>query len=162
MKATFFKFLPVLLLLLSVGGWGVMISMATSDPSFGVEPAYYQKAARFDEELARRRASLELGWRVDMLEFTRSLEGGLALDVRLADREGTALGGATVSVEALSNLRGGVLHTAVGRARDDGRVALRLPAGPSGLWELRFTAVRGNDTFSQVVRADLASIGGGT
>ena len=118
MKATFFKFLPVLLLLLSVGGWGVMISMATSDPSFGVEPAYYQKAARFDEELARRRASLELGWRVDMLEFTRSLEGDLALDVRLADREGTALGGATVSVEALSNLRGGVLHTAVGRARD--------------------------------------------
>lgn len=160
MKAKFFMLLPVLLLGLSFAGWAVMISMATSDPSFAIEAEYYKKAARFDDELARREASRALGWKVEVLDFHRQKGGRLSLRVRLVDRQGSPLARATVAVEAIANLRASELHTAFALTDDRGQATLDLTPGPTGLWELRLSATRATGEFSAVVRADLRVEGG--
>jgi nitrogen fixation protein FixH len=156
MKAKFFMLLPVLLLGLSFAGWGVMVSLAVSDPSFSVEPKYYQKAASFDDELRRRAASRALGWQVEVTEFRRSADGTLSLRARLTDRNHTPLAGVGLSVEAMANLRSQDVRSASSSSDEAGWVSVQLAAGAPGLWELRFVAERGTDEFSQVVRKDLA------
>jgi nitrogen fixation protein FixH len=160
MKAKFFMLLPVLLLGLSFAGWAVMISMATSDPSFAVEADYYQKAARFDEELGRREASRALGWKVEVLDFRPRQSGASALRVRLVDRQGSPLAGASVAVQGISNRRAAEVHAASALTDELGQATLDLSPGPTGLWELRFTATRATVQFSEVVRTDLRADGG--
>jgi nitrogen fixation protein FixH len=162
MKAKFFMLLPVLLLGLSLAGWAVMISMATSDPTFAVEADYYQKAARFDEELGRREASRALGWKFEVLEFRVQKDGAPELRVRLLDRQGSPLDSVSVAVEGISNRRAGEVHTASGLTDELGQATLELSPGPTGLWELRFTATRDASQFSEVVRTDLRAEGGAT
>lgn len=160
MKAKFFMFLPMILLGLSFAGWGVMISKATSDPSFAVEARYYQKASLFEEELARRSASRKLGWHIEVLEFRRTGAGALALTARLTDRQGTPLSSVRLSVEALANLRSAAVQHRDTQTDADGRAEWQLDAGAPGLWELRFVARSADDTFVQSVRVDLAERGG--
>ena len=57
-------FAPVALLLASVGGLATMASIASDDPSFSLEPSYYEKAVHWDEQQAKRAASKRLGWRL--------------------------------------------------------------------------------------------------
>jgi nitrogen fixation protein FixH len=160
MKAKFFMLLPVLLLGLSFSGWAVMISMATTDPSFAVEAEYYRKAAHFDEELGRREASRALGWKLEVLDFRPGASGSLLLHVRLSDRQGSPLRGAEIAVQGTANLRASEVHGASALTDDLGQATLELTAGPNGLWQLRFAATRGTDRFSEVVRTDLSGRGG--
>jgi len=163
MKEKFFMLLPVLLLGASLGGWAFMISAATADPSFAVEPSYYRKASLFDEELARRAASRKLGWRVDVVAFERPSGGPMRLRVALSDREGMPVAGAVLAVEAVPNLRASEVRTGAPVTTDQaGHAEWTFAAGPSGLWELRLQATRREDVFSQVVRQDVAKSGGST
>jgi len=162
MKAKFFMLLPVLLLGSSLIGWGIMISMATADPSFSVEPKYYQKAARFEEELARRAASQKLGWHIQVIEFRRESDGTLSLEAQLTDKDDLPLAGVGLAVLAMANLRSNDVHSAATSSDAAGRVSLRLSPGASGLWEMRFSAERGVDRFFQVVRQDLVLHRGAT
>jgi hypothetical protein len=145
---------------MSLAGWSVMISMATSDPSFSVEAKYYQKAARFEEELALRDASRKLGWYIEVIEFRREADGSVLLEARLTDRDSLPLAQVGLAVEAMANLRGGDVRSVSASTDDAGRVSLRLAAGAPGLWELRFHAERGVDRFSQVIRRDLTVLSG--
>lgn len=157
MAAKFFMLLPVLLLGLSFAGWSVMVSLATSDPSFSVEPRYYQKAARFEEELTRRDASRQLGWHIEVTEFRRQADGTLSLRARLTDKDDRPLAGVGVAVEAMANLRSSDVRSTSTSTDETGRVSLHLATGAPGLWELRFRAVRDSEEFSQVIRKDLAA-----
>jgi len=159
MKAKFFMLLPVLLLGASLAGWGVMIHLATSDPSFAVEPAYYQKAARYDEELHRRRASAALGWNIEVVSFRQAGEGSVLLEVRALQKDGAPLADAELRLEAMPNVHADRVQKALATANHAGRAVLELAPAASGLWELRFTVLRGGQSFSQVVRADLRPVG---
>lgn len=156
MKAKFYMLLPVVLLGLSLAGWAVMISAATGDPSFSVEPSYYKKAAQFEEELARRAHTRELGWHATVLEFRRTDSGEIALEVTLSERAGAPLSGVELQVEALANLRAADPKNGAAVTDERGRASWLLPVGAPGLWELRLNGRRGTEVFSEVLRAELA------
>ena len=122
----------------------VMVSFATSDDSYAVEPDYYRKALAWDEKRAQDRRNTELGWRLDFVVEPAEPGSNPVLRVELTDADGAPLTGATVEVEAFANTRRDHILDATLTATPEGYEAT-LPMRRNGLWELRFQATRGSD-----------------
>ena len=128
--------------------------IAGSDPSVQVEPDYYRKAVEWDARVAQERRNAALGW---TLEPTVAAEHGVSrLAVRLTDRAGAPLAGATVTVSAFPVARSADVVTARLVADGDGYAA-RVPVARTGIWELRFDVVRGAERFTSTRRVELAA-----
>ncbi len=151
----FWMLLPVGLLGLSLGGWALMISIAVDDPGFAVEEDYYQKGARWDEHRAQLRQNSELGWNY-ALDVKPTGDREVHLIFRLTDGLGEPVLGAAGQLEAF----------AVGRSAHVERISLRETERPGvyeakivvaqgGLWELRLTAEKDGQRFTQTMRSDL-------
>ena len=70
----------------------IILAVVANDGATQVIPAYYDKAAHYDDEMARSRASRALGWRAEV-----AMIGG-ALDVTVSDAAGQAIDGAEVRI----------------------------------------------------------------
>lgn len=130
--------------------------LASSDPSFSVEPSYYQKAVNWDDELAQRRHNAALGW-VATAELVDSGDGATAVRVRLTDSAGAPLGGADVQLEAFAISRASqVVSLQLPAASDTsgGVYAAPLPSGVPGRWELRLDVGLGDERFTSVSRVE--------
>src|SRR5512138_3082971 len=89
-----------LALVLSAGGNVVFMVLANRDASFAVEPDYYQKALDWDRTMAQEATNRALGWTA-RVEGTFPAPVGRRLTLRLLDRDGHAVDGAAVTLEAL-------------------------------------------------------------
>jgi nitrogen fixation protein FixH len=69
-----------------------ILAVTANNGGTQVIPAYYDKAAHYDDELDRARASRALGWHADAV-----MSGG-ALEVVVVDAAGAAIDGALVRV----------------------------------------------------------------
>jgi len=153
-RGKLWAFVPVALLVATVTGWGLMISLALDDPGFGVEPDYYDKAVNFDAGRALEQESRRLGWSLS-LELGSPRQGKTDVAIRLADRTGAPLRGATVTAIAFANARSSQIHELVLSPRGQGRYTASLPSSRTGLWEFRFRVDRGSNRYLEVVRADV-------
>jgi nitrogen fixation protein FixH len=129
-----------------------VITIATRNPSFSVEPDHYQKALGWDRLAARKQASALLGWRAEVTSDAR-LDGNKTrrLECRIVDHDGKPVIGATVSILAFPHARG---EERVGmdlRETEAGVYDVRAPMARAGLWELRLSALRGPDLFTTTV-----------
>ena len=151
---------PAGLVALLVGSAAANIAfmlVATGDPSFAVERNYYQKALSWDETMAQAQRNVALGWTVAAgLSPAEGGRGQMRLSANVTDRDGTALDGATLSVEAFHNARAGQVREAVLAPVGDGYTSL-LEGGRPGLWELRFRVTRGKAVFTQVLTRELTA-----
>lgn len=139
----------------ALNGW--VLRLANADPSFAVEPDYYRRALRWDDELAQRERNAALGWTLEPNVGGTSAVGA-ELRVRLADSSGAALRGASVLVSAFpvarsSHVIAAALHEGT---RDAGGYSARVAIDRPGEWELRFEATRGADVFTAVRRVRVA------
>ena len=127
------------ILLLTVSANVAVYALANDDPSFAVEPDYYRRALRWDDEMAQARANAALGWRLAPALGPMG-ETGAALVARLADSAGAALEGATVKVRGAHTGRASDVLSATLAASPDapGAYAAVLPVRRAGQWELRF------------------------
>lgn len=151
---------PVALLGASLVGGLTMANIAVDDPGFALEPEYYARATRFDEEQSRRTQSARLGWSVRVAEFGAGAEpDGVVL--ALSERDGRPLTAARVSVVAFANARAARRFTVELTERAPGLYGARLPAPRAGLWELRVTARRASDELSTTLRSEWPTLGGG-
>lgn len=141
---------PVALLGTMFAGWGVMIRLALDDPSFAVEPDYYEKAVHFDEHQAQARESRELGWQLDVVPRADA-EGGL-VQVALRDRNQKPIEAAVVKATVFHNARSSQWRELVFRSDGNGRYSERLVPWRPGSWELRFDVQKGSQRFLQVIR----------
>lgn len=130
-----------------------VLYIANRDPSFAIEKDYYQKALRWDDEVAQQARNTALGWRLSST-LTPLAADGATLTVQLTDSAGARVEGATVTVAALHNARAGTVLDATLAPAAGGAYAVRLPMHRSGEWELRFQAVRGDQRFTAVQRLD--------
>lgn len=151
---------PLLIVaLLFVGGIGpnlILLAFATGDPSFSVEPDYYEKSLRWDERLAQDRRNADLGWTLRIATRPAPLsEGGVELSARLADRSGAPLEGATVTLEAFHNARAGEVLALALRDAGGGSYGGRLLARRPGLWEFRFVVRRDGEVFTRTLVEDV-------
>lgn len=153
------KYWPVIVIALLVGGAGANIGLmlvATRDPSFAVEPDYYQKALRWDETMAQEARNAALGWSIAVGFDGASSPGRVTLAARVSDRAGRALEGARVEVEAFHSARASRVLAATLSPGSAGRYSATLPLDRPGLWELRLRVARGDAVFTRTLVQDLA------
>lgn len=141
------------LLVLQVGLGIFFFMKATSDPSFAVEEDYYQKAVNWEGKQAQDRTNAELGWTLTPIvgPIDESLTTRL-LTAELRDRDDIPLTGATVRVETFHNIRAGEILRAGLVETIPGLYETHLQMQRPGLWEIRFSVVRGTDTFTHTAR----------
>ncbi len=153
--AVFWMLLPVLLLVTSVSGWLVMVSIAVDDPGFAVEPDYYKKAANFDDVIEQRAENKRLGYlvAVDSLASSGPSEARLVLSIK--DRLGAELTDVRVMVEALPVARAFDVQKVELERGADGAFSAVLSRPRLGLWEVRVTIERGAERFTEVLRPEL-------
>jgi len=130
--------------------------LAASDPSFSVEPSYYQKAVHWDDELAQRRHNADLGWQATT-QLVASNDGLSRLRVRLTDSAGVPLDGAQVRLQAFAINRASQVTSLALSASDDpsgGVYSAVMPDGGSGRWELKLDVIRESERFTSVSRVE--------
>ena len=151
-KARRWPVVIVSILCLHAAGMVGVILVATRDPSFAVEPNHYQKALAWDAFAARAHASQALGWKASARsEGTADANGTRELDLRIVDRDGQAVTGATTAVLAFPHARGEQRSRIDLRESSPGNYRARAPMGREGIWELRLSARRGSDFFATTI-----------
>lgn len=144
----------VALLAATAGGQGVMLYAATHDPTFAIEPDYYQKAVDFDSTMQMERGNLALGW-IATARGAASHDS-IVVHVTLADRAGAPVAGARVAGVAIHNLDGGTHLPATFVELGGGAYEARIATPRRGLWELRLDATRAGERFTPTLRMDVA------
>jgi nitrogen fixation protein FixH len=150
------------LLTFHAGSMIAMVIVATSDPSFAVEPNYYEQALNWNSAAEQSAQNQRLGWSAAVAtgDLT-SPAGGDApareLRVTLTDQEGRPLDGAVVHVECFHHARSGDRTSAQLAAAGGGLYAASLPLTRPGLWEVRITVERGPERFTQRTQVDIAA-----
>jgi len=125
----------------------VMVSFATSNDSYAVEPDYYRKALNWDDKRAQDHRNNELGWQLTFA--VKPVDPGIdpTLRVDLVDEHDTPIYEARVEVEAFSNIRRDVVHHATVAPSNEG-YEVSMPMHGNGRWEFRFVVTRGDDVFT--------------
>jgi nitrogen fixation protein FixH len=133
-----------------------MMYVATSDPTFAVEPDYYEKALAWDATAAQHRTNERLGWRADV----RAEGAGTAADLvlTLTTSDGTPLDGGVVSAELFSNVRAGERTSIALEPRGGGVYRARAPFDRAGMWECRLTVKRGPETFTSASQISVPGV----
>lgn len=137
-------------------GANIWLFMAAGDPrDTAIEPDYYRKAVAWDSTMAQARRDVQLGWRAE-IAFGALVSGSAPLTVKLADSTGAPVESAAVHVEAINNVDALKHWPADLRESAPGRYEAAMPLPRAGLWEVRITARRGAELFTDSKRADLA------
>jgi len=131
----------------------VILAVVANDGATQVIPAYYDKAAHYDEEIDRARVSRALGWHAGVV-----MSGG-ALEVILSDAAGHAIDGAKVRVTGYHRAHAadpfdvGLAPIGGGRYRGD------VPDRPGwpGLYDLTVLAERAGSRYLQHVAVEARS-----
>ena len=155
MTANKMKLLVGTLLCLPLMSTGVLATLAHSDPSFSVEPDWYNKAVDWDASKARRQASAALGWSVS--QVGAELQDPVLL-LRVADAAGQPLVGADVRVEAFHVARASERQNLVLNERAPGQYAAPARLDRPGQWELRVRVAAQGQEFEQVLRPDVGGV----
>lgn len=136
---------------------GVLVYKAHSDPSFAVEPDYYQKALAWDQTMAQQRQNRRLGWELGCdLQSGDGAEAGVTLRATLRDRAGAPLSGATVRLTALHLARASRRLQTTLSPGAAGEYRGVLPLGRDGRWELRFEVQQGRERFTRTLERRLS------
>lgn len=145
---------PLLIVALLVGQMSIVLTgvwIASSDKSVAVEPNYYEKAVKWDDQARQAQRNQELGWGVAIRVSDRF--DGLHerhLVCELKDRDGNAVTGANLEIEAFANVRSAERVKGTLRPNDASEYEGELPIIRDGLWEMRIRATRGDDVFTAV------------
>jgi nitrogen fixation protein FixH len=126
---------------------------ANSDPSFAVEPDYYQRAVHWDSTIAQRQRSDALHWRA-AARLAPPDDGEATIFVTLTTRDGAPVDSADVRAEASHNARGADVYQVRLLASGPGLYAARIPSRAQGLWRVDLTATRGPDRFAERLTLD--------
>ncbi len=112
--------------------------------SFAIESDYDTKALHWDNTARQVRKNVELGWKVEITEAQ-----GNRLVVSLRDREGKAIEDAAVNVESFHHAHAKSKAVAILTAGEAGQYTTVANLATPGLWEFRFTVLRGPTLFTQ-------------
>ncbi|MFZ4578357.1 MAG: FixH family protein [Myxococcota bacterium] len=145
-------FLGLLLLgPVAMNGW--VLAKLSNDSTFAVEDDYYRKAVTWDDHMAQAGRNTHLGWKA-AATATRAPGQGIRLQFVLTDTAGRPVTGAQVNVLAFHNARAG-LRDQIAAIADGTGYRADLKLDQPGLHEVRLTAQRGEQVFTQVLRVDV-------
>ncbi|QQE10059.1 FixH family protein [Planctomycetota bacterium] len=116
--------------------------LALSDRSHAVMPNYYEKAVKWDQTKAERKASKELGWKVTYNFTDPDITGQRNMTVSVIDKDSNPIDNIIGDVQFFSHKQAGRQFAAAFQSNQPVSVQLR----ESGLWtfNLRSSATIGN------------------
>lgn len=159
-KTSAWAWVPAGLLGSMLLGLGSMAYVAIDDPSFALEPNYYDKSLRWDQSQAEKRASLALGYRVELTQpLVQTTDQQATVELVLQDRDGAPLAAAQVEVEAFPNATANRIQRLTLREVAPGRYQARLSRAALGLWELRVEVRHAGQRYREVLRRDVTKAG---
>lgn len=153
----FWMLFPVFLLVTSVSGWLVMVSMAVDDPGFAVEPDYYKKAAQYDVEMEQRAENSRLGYGVELVSFAPSDASSAALILSVHGAEGKPLNSARVSVDVIPVARAFEAQALTLNSLGAGVFEAKIERPRRGLYEVRVRVEFEGHVFTRVLRPELTA-----
>ena len=126
----------------------ITLTLAVSDPSFGVEEDYYAKAVAWDETAELRASSDALGWSADVsISDVVDGKGERSVTVLLTDAEGLPVDASPTKAVVFHHAR----RTETFELRlvriAPGRFAAGAPLTREGLWQVRLRFEADNDVF---------------
>ncbi len=131
--------------------WAAIV--ATGDPNFVVIPNYYDKALNWDKDQARRSASAQLGWKVQIdVGTARDALGRQTLTLRLVDHDGAPVPVDTLDVEAFHEASAASRLKLVVRATQPGTFPFQLPVHHSGFHQIEVNARLGSLEFVELMK----------
>jgi nitrogen fixation protein FixH len=136
-----------------------MMRLAADDPHAAIEPDYYHKAIIWDSTMAQADRNAALGWTLEPSLGAITARHDAPLTLRVHDRTGAAVTGATLQVQAMQVAHADEVVHATLTAAGDGDYVTELPMTRPGLWELRVVATRGGDRFTADLRLDASTTG---
>lgn len=139
---------------------GVTITLASSDPTGGVEEGYYAKAVAWDDIAAEQRASDALGWSASVLAGAELS----VIRVDLTDAAGEAIAGRTGTAFVFHHAARteAVEVPIVADVAVPGRYVVSLPSDRAGLWQLRLRVEHGGDVFLHTEDVSVGRMVGGS
>jgi nitrogen fixation protein FixH len=133
-----------LILQLVIGG--LAFNLATGDPSVAVVPDYHERALNWDDELARRKRSDQLGWKSSARwSDTSSETNRRELAIEVVDSDGNPIVGGEATVRFYHHARGVDVATTALQEISPGKYGAQLPMAKQGLWDIEFSLSRGQD-----------------
>jgi hypothetical protein len=140
-----------------------VITIATGDDSFGVEPDYYEKALAWDATAAELRTPERLGWDLE-LAVSHDADSGQRRRVaaRVIRADGTPLNAVTLDVEAFAQTRSGERVHAALSPEGAGWHSARVPMPTAGTWEFRVRVSAPTDSGLFVRRLPVTPPASGT
>jgi len=135
-EAALWKWFPVLLLgaTLIFAVWRV--ALVVNDPSFAADEQAYAHGQAWDAELARRAATDELAWQLQLEPPPASAAGEGPVLLRVRDAAGRPVEGLAGSVIGFHNARAGAPRAAsFADGGEPGLYRASLPVDRAGLWQ---------------------------
>ncbi|MBX3406194.1 MAG: FixH family protein [Phycisphaeraceae bacterium] len=127
---------------------GITVYAANSDGGAVIEPNYYQRALHWDDQRALEERGRVLGWSAGV-ELTVK-DGATAIGVKLADRAGDPIGGATVRALAFRSADAGRRHELILREVGPGRYEGLVPTRGGGAWQVELRIQARGELFTYV------------
>jgi nitrogen fixation protein FixH len=151
---SWWAFVPAGLLAVLLSIQAVMVALAVSDPSFAIEPSYYQKASNWDRHQREVGASQALGWRTSIRVISTATEDYQVM-IELLDSAGHPISGALIEAAYFHNARSALRAHSAFEPTAPGIFSANLPLRRPGLWVFEVQASRGGDHFQQELRVDV-------
>ena len=130
-----------------------VIVFTGDDPSFAIEPDYYQKAVDWASTEALGTRSDALAWRAEA-RVIAGADGSSRLSIVLRDATGSVVRNARVSGALLHIARANDVQQVRFAVTDSGTYEAGVTMARTGLWELRLAADRQAEQFRQTLRID--------
>jgi nitrogen fixation protein FixH len=133
----------------------VMVTVATYDRSFAIEPDWYQKGLHYEQTAQQQRENSRLGWSVK-LDVGQPLSGTnqRTVSCRVFDGAGKPVEDAKIDLVAFAHLRASKRTSSV-LLRQGGVYTAPLAFEDPGMWEFRLVITRGRETFTQIVQREI-------
>ncbi|RNC82288.1 MAG: hypothetical protein ED559_11050 [Phycisphaera sp.] len=147
-----FPGLVFVLIGLSLTMGAITVTVATNDPSFGLEEDYFAKAVAWDETAAQMQANKNLGWTADV-DLSKSVDGKgeRSVMVLISDPEGNAVEGASVEAFVYHNARRSDTYSFDLVEIAPGRYSAGQPLSRDGKWTVRLRVTSGDNVFTASV-----------
>ncbi|MES1174560.1 MAG: FixH family protein [Myxococcales bacterium] len=155
-KGSRWVWMPVGLLLASTLGVGSLAMIAVHDPSFALEPNYYEQALHWDRTQAQAADNQRLAYQIELVPgIAVDARGNATVRVRIADASGHEPNAATVRATAFANAYAGQRAPLDFLRVGPGLYSASLSAPRLGLWEFRFVVTQGSDRITSTLRSDI-------
>ncbi len=145
MKAeTAWKWMPAVLLGLTLVFAAWRVQLALGDPHFAAVEDYYQKSMDWDEQQRLRQASQDLHWAVVLLPVRPRSEGVSEVEFQVQDQNGQPVEGVQGSLRAFHNGYPSQAVECILQPIPGGRLRAKITFHHFGLWRWQLNLEKGD------------------